>query len=123
MRDIGLEIYGVGIAIIFVGLGIWIERQRRPSSSSDSTEQIDRPLVVDGLTSREQQVLEQLTKGRGNKEIARTLDLSPDTVKTHLSNLYRKMGVKNRTQAVAKLAGLPQETLPDKGKEPSHPSG
>jgi len=123
MRDIGLEIYGVGIAIIFAGLGIWIERQRRSGKSMPSAEQAKTPLVVEGLTAREQEVLEQLTNGKGNKEIARALNLSPDTVKTHLSNLYRKMGVKNRTQAVAKLAGLPQETSSDKEKQPNHPSG
>lgn len=51
------------------------------------------------LTRRELQVLQGLTDGKSNKEIARDLDLSEPTVKLHVKNLYRKIGAANRTQA------------------------
>lgn len=60
------------------------------------------------LTEREMQVLEGLTKGQSNKEIARGLDLAEPTIKLHVKTLYRKIDVKNRTQAAltAREAGL-----------------
>jgi len=60
------------------------------------------------LTRRELQVLEGLSVGKSNKEIARDLDLSEPTIKLHVKNLYRKIDAGNRTQAalIAKEAGL-----------------
>ncbi len=54
---------------------------------------------ADALTRREAQVLQLLAEGRTNAEIARTLWVTPETVKFHLSNAYRKLGVANRTEA------------------------
>jgi DNA-binding NarL/FixJ family response regulator len=52
-------------------------------------------------SARELQVLELLGDGKSNKEIAQTLAISDETVKTHLSRLYEKLGVSDRAQAVA----------------------
>ena len=52
------------------------------------------------LTDREKDVLRLLVAGHANREIGERLFLSPDTVKTHLGNIYRKLGVDGRTQAV-----------------------
>jgi DNA-binding NarL/FixJ family response regulator len=52
------------------------------------------------LTEREREVLRLLVAGLANREIGKRLYLSPDTVKTHLGNIYRKLGVEGRTQAV-----------------------
>lgn len=64
--------------------------------------------LVDHLTSREQEILNQLAKGAANKKIAETLFISIDTVKTHLKNIYQKLDVNSRLQAVtiAKDKGL-----------------
>jgi DNA-binding NarL/FixJ family response regulator len=51
------------------------------------------------LTPREQEILYLLVKGMTNKEISVTTHLAIDTVKTHLRNIFRKLGVKNRSQA------------------------
>ena len=59
-----------------------------------------------GLTMREIDVLECLRLGESNKEIARSLDILPNTVKTHLTNLYDKLGAKNRTQVVTQATEL-----------------
>jgi two-component system NarL family response regulator len=51
------------------------------------------------LTGRELEVLEQIVKGKSNKEIASTLGISEATVKSHINNLLSKLGVMDRTQA------------------------
>jgi DNA-binding NarL/FixJ family response regulator len=53
-----------------------------------------------GLTQRERAVLRQLVEGRSNREIAAALFIGEATVKTHLRNIYDKLGVANRVQAV-----------------------
>jgi DNA-binding NarL/FixJ family response regulator len=53
------------------------------------------------LTARELQILRLLSEGRSNTQIARRLRLSPHTIKFHLSNVYRKLGVTNRTEAAS----------------------
>jgi DNA-binding NarL/FixJ family response regulator len=53
-----------------------------------------------GLTPSEQRVLESLAQGLSNKEIAQELWLTQQTVKFHLTNIYRRLGVTNRTEAV-----------------------
>jgi DNA-binding NarL/FixJ family response regulator len=60
--------------------------------------QSDRPAFV--LTDREREVLELMASGATNREIAGSLYLSPNTVKEHTSGLFRKLGVRNRTEAV-----------------------
>ena len=54
------------------------------------------------LSRRELEVLEELAKGGYYREIGETLGISPATVRSHLHAIYQKLGVKSRTQAVAK---------------------
>ncbi len=56
-------------------------------------------MATEQLTTREQEVLEQIVKGKSNKEIGQALDISEATVKTHINNLLGKLGVEDRTQA------------------------
>jgi two-component system nitrate/nitrite response regulator NarP len=53
------------------------------------------------LTKRERLLLEGLSKGLTNRELARDFGISDNTVKFHLSNLFEKLGVSNRTKAIA----------------------
>ena len=55
----------------------------------------------DPLSAREREVLALLAAGQSNKLIARTLDLSPHTVKRHVANVLAKLGLESRTQAAA----------------------
>jgi len=64
------------------------------------------------LTPRETQVLTQLAAGRANKEIARALDLQEITVKLHVRNIFRKLGVRNRVEAANAAARLLGDRLP-----------
>jgi DNA-binding NarL/FixJ family response regulator len=80
----------IAAAVRLVGLGGTVfERQEQTSMM--------------GLSPREREVLELLGAGSTNPEIAAVLHLSPHTVKEHASSVYRKLGVRNRTEA-AQLA-------------------
>ena len=61
-----------------------------------------------GLTKRELEILQLVAEGHSNGELARTLWVTEQTVKFHLSNIYRKLNVANRTEASrwAQLNGL-----------------
>jgi LuxR family maltose regulon positive regulatory protein len=58
-------------------------------------------LLVEPLTTRELEVLKLINTGGSNQDIADQLVISIPTVKRHISNIYAKLGVKSRTQAVA----------------------
>lgn len=55
------------------------------------------------LTEREQQVLKLVAKGNANRETAQELEISPETVKKHLRNIYSKLEVRNKIEALNKL--------------------
>lgn len=57
------------------------------------------PHTLNQLTPREQEVLAELTKGKSNREIASALYVTEKTVKTHISNIFTKLEVQDRTQA------------------------
>ena len=65
----------------------------------DVRELQDDPLFM--LTKRERIILQFLANGSSNKELAESMIISINTVKFHLSNLYEKLGVKNRSQAIS----------------------
>ena len=56
---------------------------------------------IQSLTKKERKILEALATGQSNREISKHIGVSPNTVKFHLSNIYEKLSVKNRTQAIA----------------------
>jgi NarL family two-component system response regulator YdfI len=60
----------------------------------------DQPNMIASLTERELEVLDYLSRGLANKQIALALELSEHTIKFHLSSIYTKMGVANRAEAV-----------------------
>jgi two-component system response regulator DesR len=75
-------------AIRMVGLGLTVFE---PDSDAG---------LAAALSSREREVLDRIASGQTNREIAAALFLSPHTVKEHTSGLYRKLGVRNRAEAV-----------------------
>ncbi|RYG48810.1 MAG: LuxR family transcriptional regulator [Chitinophagaceae bacterium] len=115
------EIYGLIIAVVFVGLGIWMGlRLSRPKTIVKHeivVKEVQVPVAVSSpadpgvlqelnVSERELEVLQCLARGLSNEEIASQLFISLNTVKTHLSNLYFKLEVKRRTQAVEKARSL-----------------
>jgi len=63
-------------------------------------------LAVENLTPRQRDVLAHLAHGKGTKEIARALDLAEGTVKVHVAALYRALGARSRSEAIALAARL-----------------
>ena len=74
--------------------------------SGKKTRQLQSHPLVDPLTNRERDVLELLDRRFSNKEIARELSLSSETVKTHVQNIFQKLGVGKRREAIAKAREL-----------------
>lgn len=96
--------------------------RRRSGSSSISYPFVFRP--DSSLTNRETEILYELLTGKNNREIGETLDIQEKTVKNHLWKIYRKYGVRNRTQLFGKLiSGCPYFRLVAEYKEEKRPVG
>jgi NarL family two-component system response regulator LiaR len=117
------EIYAGIVAVLFTGLGIWLAiKLTRPKietriiekeiyRSNDGDFVLNQPAFEQsGLSRRELEVLELMAGGLSNQEIADTLFVSLNTIKTHTSSLFEKMEVKRRTQAIE--AGKRQGLIP-----------
>lgn len=100
------EIYIVLIAVGFTVLGAWVGYQLTRRRVAAGFELNTAALKSLGVSAREHEVLSLLADGQSNKEIARSLEISPNTVKTHLANLYEKLSVQRRTQAIQKAREL-----------------
>jgi DNA-binding CsgD family transcriptional regulator len=111
-----VAIYGALIAILFAGAGIWLgtrllaPRERiveiavpapTPTFAADDTA---RERL--GITRRELQILELVARGLSNREIGETLFVSENTVKTHCSRAFDKLGARRRTEAVQRSKEL-----------------
>jgi DNA-binding CsgD family transcriptional regulator len=105
-KTFAAEFYIVLIALAFTGLGVWVGNRLTPKTVAPAFVRNDAALKSLGVTDRELAVLEHLAAGRSNKEIARLLDISPNTVKTHIANLFGKIGSERRTQAIQKAREL-----------------
>jgi DNA-binding NarL/FixJ family response regulator len=64
-----------------------------------------RVAAADRLTEREEEIIEHLSRGYSNREIAEAFGISVPTVRTHLRNIYAKLHVRSRTQAALKYRG------------------
>ncbi len=93
-------------ALACVALGVWVGARlfrRPPPASFQANTQVQQTL---GISERELEVLEHLAAGRSNKEIANRLNVSPNTVKTHVARLFEKLAVKRRTEAILRAREL-----------------
>lgn len=111
-----VEIYGAIVATIFATVGIWLGRRlTRPAVAVETVVVREVEVVVPapatferneaevarlGITPRELEVLELIAEGLSNREIAERVHVSENTVKTHTSRVFDKLGAKRRTQAV-----------------------
>lgn len=111
VRTFPSEVYGGLIAVIFTGVGIYMGlKWTRPKEVLVVKEVRVRdsdPFVLNaakltelGITQREHEVLGLIAQGLSNKEIGERLFVSENTVKTHSSRLFEKLGVSRRIQAV-----------------------
>lgn len=116
------EIYGGIVAAVFAALGIWLGlKLTRPAAPVVIREVVEREVTVPvpaafvrdngqvetlALTPRELEILERIAEGLSNQEIAARLFVSENTVKTHASRVFDKLGAKRRTQAVQRARDL-----------------
>lgn len=108
VRSFSAEVYIGIIAFIFMVLGLWLGRKL--AVKNKPTEKTSMPITSPdglaqnfGLSSREIEVLQLISEGYSNQEIADRLYVSLSTVKTHVSNVFSKLDVQRRTQAVRKV--------------------
>ena len=106
-----VEIYGGLVAALFSGLGIWLgltlTRKKTQSIVQQGTAPGGGPFTADAqrmnelsITARELEILGLIAAGLSNREIAERLFVSENTVKTHSSRVFDKLGARRRTQAV-----------------------
>jgi DNA-binding NarL/FixJ family response regulator len=119
--DHSVEIYAALVAAVFSGLGIWLgirlTRPRAVVAIESAPASASGPFIPDdkkrddlGITRREMEILELVALGMSNREIAEKLFVSENTVKTHCSRAFDKLGARRRTEAVLmgkKLGLLP----------------
>lgn len=101
--DIYVGLIGLGFLVLGVWVGARIFAHRAPLSPQDGNPQAVATL---GISERELAVLRELAAGQSNKEIARRLGVSPNTIKTHVARLFEKLGARRRTEAILKAREL-----------------
>ena len=98
------------LSLLFTIIGIWVGvkwQNKGPSLSGIQNEKDLKKLLNDlGMSAREYEVLELISQGFSNQEIANKLFISVSTVKTHVSNLFSKLDAKRRTQAIQQAKSL-----------------
>ena len=105
-KTYSVEIYVILIALAFASLGIWVGHRLTAQKPHRPFEQNKAALKSLGISPRELEVLEALAEGQSNKEIGRTLDISPNTVKTHIANLFTKLQANGRIRAIEEARAL-----------------
>ena len=106
-----IELYGGLIALLFAGVGVWLglklTRKKEVVVFKEVMVSAAVPFALNderlrelGVTPREREILELIANGMSNREIAEKLFVSENTVKTHSTRLFDKLGAKRRTQAV-----------------------
>lgn len=106
VRAFSTQIYMVLIAVFFSAIGIWAGNRLTRGNAPSHFKKNLQALKYLGISDREYDVLELLARGQSNKDIAETLFVSGNTVKTHLAHLYDKLEVSRRTQAIQKARSL-----------------
>lgn len=100
------EIFLFLIAAAFLVLGIAVGARLFAAPVAAGFDGNPKAQAALGLSERELEVLLELAAGRSNKEIAARLHVSPNTIKTHVSRLFEKLGAKRRTEAVRRAREL-----------------
>lgn len=100
------DIYLFLIAVLFLALGVYIGARVIGPSASPPFDGNPKAQETLGISPRELTILQEIAAGRSNKEIAARLNVSPNTVKTHIANLFEKLQARRRTDAINKAREL-----------------
>ncbi len=115
-QDDGFAVIAVVISEVFMeggaGLGSLLTEAHGRAEKFEyavpsSGDGFGQPVVEgDAITARERDVLSMISQGHSNKHIARTLRISPETVKSHVKRIFSKLSVNTRTEAVSRAMSL-----------------
>jgi LuxR family maltose regulon positive regulatory protein len=116
-QDNSLAVLAIVISQVFVergaGLGALLTEAYGRTETFESASvpsSVDGPrqpgIDSDAITARERDVLSRIGQGYSNKRIARTLEISPETVKSHIKHIFSKLDVATRSAAVSRAASL-----------------
>ena len=95
------------VSVVFFFLGLYFRKKWNTERATDQKTGIDyKKLRELNISDREHEVLHRIVAGLSNKDIAAELFISESTIKSHISNLYSKLEVKNRAQAILKAHQL-----------------
>lgn len=100
------DIYVFLIAAGFLALGVYIGARALGGAARQPFDGNPRAQAALGISDRELEVLKEIAAGHSNKEIAKRLEVSPNTVKTHVARLFEKLDAKRRTDAIRKAREL-----------------
>lgn len=102
-----IEFIVAGIAIVFFVIGIYLNKRSLQKKQIKTLAAVDEKKVESlGISKREYEILLKISEGYSNKEIGEALFVSESTVKSHISNLFSKLDVKRRTQALQRAKEL-----------------
>ena len=93
-------------------LTLWVKRATAELAGTGETLRRRGHIVDEPLTSQETRVALLVGRGMTNREVAAALFLSPKTVEHHLSSVYRKRGLRSRTELARAIAGQPDAAAP-----------
>lgn len=105
LRRQGSELGAKGLLLKNIALDDLVDAITRVAAGANLLSTSDLP-HTEHMTPRENLIARALAEGKTNKEIARQQDLSPGTVKNYTSNLFSKLGVRNRAEAIVRLKEL-----------------
>ena len=107
--SLSTDIYISVVATFFTAIGIWIGTGllKKKDNSLEKNKEFNQSKIKElKLNKREYEILQLISQGLSNQEIADKLFLAVPTIKTHISNLYLKLDVRSRTQAISKAQSL-----------------
>lgn len=88
------EYYVAVVAVVFLGVGIFLSNKKPSANQTHAND------LLGDLTQKELLILKQIVDGKSNKEIASDNFVELSTIKTHINNIYGKLGVNNRKEAI-----------------------
>jgi len=96
-RYFKFDYYITAVALLFLIAGFFMPKQKAANETAPVKDQD----LLSTLTARELSILQQIADGKSNKEIAALNFVEVSTIKTHINNIYTKLGLKNRKEAIA----------------------
>ncbi|MFT6866076.1 MAG: NarL family two-component system response regulator LiaR [Cyclobacteriaceae bacterium] len=119
IREMEIEIFALIISIVFISIGIWLGMVINKKKNLKSFIPGSSANIL--LSKREIDVLMLIAEGNSNQEIADQLFVSLNTIKTHIANIFIKLNVKRRTQAIQKAQELKIISIKEKQDQVKSP--